>query len=165
MGWEHNGGFHIGFFIRRYSCNIFLASNPMAPSNDIKVLTKGLLFSFSSQIVGWSGCWSSATNKGGSKVMDSFLFYHCFLKPGRWTLHPWPLTPGWPSHKLITVGLIKASCKTPTVVQSRGSLRSLPSVLPFPDTKHFVDLGQGIPCDFGHRDFPLLTWTFTQISA
>lgn len=64
--------------------------------------------------------------------MHSFLFYHCFLRPDQWTLHPWPFTPGWPSHKLITVGLIKASCKLQQL-SSRGdnSGPSQPSC-PFP---------------------------------
>lgn len=40
-------------------------------------------FFFLLKIIGYSVCWSFAANKGGSKVMDSFLFYRCFLKPDR----------------------------------------------------------------------------------
>lgn len=57
-------------------------------------------------------------------------FYHCFLKPDQWTLHPWPFTPGCLSHKLISVGLLKASFKLPTVV--RLGDRSEPSLPPWP---------------------------------
>lgn len=82
-----------------------------------------------------------AVNKDGSNVMDSFLFYYClfyhWFEPDQWTLHPWPFTPGCPSHRLISVGLIKASCKLQQLSGlGDSSDPSLPSC-PFPDTKHF----------------------------
>lgn len=68
------------------------------------------------------------TNKGSSEETDSSLFYHCFLKPDPWTLHPWPFTPGWPSTKSCLLGSSK-QVVNPASCPAEGLARGPPYVL------------------------------------